>query len=129
LITEKYSTREDCSLTKRDGKSIGSRLPTEKQAKNSYDLETTIEIFRKLFTDDEVDLDHIAKMNRIMGIKPGALPCARLAEVYAIGFDQEEKTTPQLSCEINKVQCKALCDIRAQVSVLSSKIYDKVQDT
>jgi hypothetical protein len=32
------------------------------------------------------------------------------------------------SCEINRVQCKALCDIGAQVSVLSSKIYDKVQD-
>jgi hypothetical protein len=36
--------------------------------------------------------------------------------------------TPHLSCEINEVQCKALCDIRAQLSVLSSKIYDKVQD-
>jgi hypothetical protein len=36
--------------------------------------------------------------------------------------------TPHLSCEINGVQCKALCDIGAQVSVLSSKIYDKVQD-
>jgi hypothetical protein len=33
-----------------------------------------------------------------------------------------------LSCEINGVQCKALCDIKAHVSVLSSKIYDKVQD-
>jgi hypothetical protein len=35
---------------------------------------------------------------------------------------------PHLSCEINEVQCKALCNIGAQVSVLSSKIYDKVQD-
>jgi hypothetical protein len=35
---------------------------------------------------------------------------------------------PHLSCEINGIQCKALCDIGAQVSVLSSKIYDKVQD-
>jgi hypothetical protein len=35
--------------------------------------------------------------------------------------------TPRLSCEINGVQCKALCDIRAQVSVLSSKIYNKLQ--
>jgi hypothetical protein len=33
-----------------------------------------------------------------------------------------------LSCEINGVQCRASCDIGAQVSVLSSKIYDKVQD-
>jgi hypothetical protein len=35
---------------------------------------------------------------------------------------------PHLSCKINKVQCKALCDIGAQVSVLSNKIYNKVQD-
>jgi hypothetical protein len=56
------------------------------------------------------------------------LPYARLAEVYAIGSDQEEKMTPHLTCEINGIQCKSLCDIRAQVSVLSSKIYDKVQD-
>jgi hypothetical protein len=35
---------------------------------------------------------------------------------------------PHLSCEINGVQYKALCDIGAQVSVLSSKVYDKVQD-
>jgi hypothetical protein len=63
-----------------------------------------------------------------MGIKPEASPYARLAEVYAIGSEEEEKMAPHLSCEINGVQCKALCDIRAQVSVLSSKIYDKVQD-
>jgi hypothetical protein len=35
---------------------------------------------------------------------------------------------PHLSCEINGVQCKSLCNIGAQVSVLSPKIYDKVQD-
>jgi hypothetical protein len=63
-----------------------------------------------------------------MGIKPGASPYALLAKVYAIGSEEEEKTAPHLSCEINGVQCKALCDIRAQVNVLSSKIYDKVQD-
>jgi hypothetical protein len=63
-----------------------------------------------------------------MGIKPEASPYDHLAEVYAIGSDQEENMTPHLSCEINGVQCKALCDIGAQVSVLSSKIYDKVQD-
>jgi hypothetical protein len=75
-----------------------------------------------------VDSDHIDKVKRIMGIKPEASPYARLAKVYAIGSNQEERTTPHLSCEINGIQCKALCDIGAQVSVLSSKIYDKVQD-
>jgi hypothetical protein len=75
-----------------------------------------------------VDPEHIAEVKRIMGIKSEASPYARLAEVYTIGSEEEEKTTPHLSCEINGVQCKDLCDIRAQVSVLSSKIYDQVQD-
>jgi hypothetical protein len=100
-------------------------FPPKKKAENSYDLETTCEIFQKLFGDDIVDPEHIAA---VMGIKPEASPYARLAEIYAIGSKEEEKTAPRLSCEINGVQCKALCDIRAQVSVLSSKIYDRVQD-
>jgi hypothetical protein len=70
----------------------------------------------------------MGEVKRNMGIKPEASPYARLAEVYAIGSEEEEKMAPHLSCEINRVQCKALCDIRAQVSVLSSKIYEKVQD-
>jgi hypothetical protein len=90
----------------------------EKQAEDSYDLETTGEIFQKLFSDDEVDPEHIAKVKRIMGIKPEASPYARLTEVYAIGSNQEEKMTPHLSCEINGVQCKALCNIGDQVSYL-----------
>jgi hypothetical protein len=103
-------------------------FPPEKKAEDSYDLETTGEIFQNLFGDDEVDLEHIAKVKRFMGIEPEASTYARLAEVYAIGSEEEEKTAPHLSCEINGVQCKALRDIRAQVSILSSKIYDKVQD-
>jgi hypothetical protein len=103
-------------------------FPPEKKVEDSYDLETTGEIFQKLFGDDEVDPEDIAEVKRIMGIKPEASPYACLAEVYAIGFEEEEKTTPHLSCEINGVQCKALCNIGAQVSVLSYKIYDKVQD-
>jgi hypothetical protein len=75
-----------------------------------------------------VDPEHIAEVKRIMGIKPEASSYARLVEVYMIGSKEEEKMAPHLSCEINGVQCKALCDIGAQVSVLSSKIYDKVQD-
>jgi hypothetical protein len=104
-------------------------FPPEKKAEDSYDLEITGEIFQKLFGDDEVDPEHIAEVKRIMGIKLEPSPYARLAEVYAIGSEEEEeKTAPDLSCEINGVQCKALCDIGAQVSVLSSKIYNKVQE-
>jgi hypothetical protein len=103
-------------------------FPPKKKAEDSYDLETTGEIFQKLFGDDEVDPEHIAEVKRIMGIKPEASPYARLAEVYRIGSEEEEKTAPHSSCDINGFQCKALCDIGAQVSVLSSKIYNKVQD-
>jgi hypothetical protein len=102
-------------------------FPPENKAEDSYDLETTDEIFQKLFGDDEVDPEHIAEVKRIMGIKPEASPYACLAEIYVIG-SEEEKTARHLSCEINGVQCKTLCDIGAQVSVLSSKIYNKVQD-
>jgi hypothetical protein len=103
-------------------------FPPERKAEKSYDLETTGEIFQKLFGDDEVDPEHIAEVKRIMGIKPKASPYARLAEIYTIGSEEEEKMAPRLSCEINGVPCKALCDIGAQVSFISSKIYDKVQD-
>jgi hypothetical protein len=65
-------------------------FPPEKKAEDSYDLETTGEVFQKLFGDDEVDPEHIAEVKRIMGIKPEASPYARLAEVYAIGIQGED---------------------------------------
>jgi hypothetical protein len=86
-------------------------FPPERKAEDSYDLETTGEIFQKLFEDDEVDPEHITEVKRIMGIKPEASPYARLAEVYVIGSEEEEKMAPHLSCEINEAQCKALCVI------------------
>jgi hypothetical protein len=125
---EVFNKRRPFPNQKGMARALEADFPPEKQAEKAYDLETTGEIFQKLFSYDEVDPNHIAEVKRIMGIKPKASSYTRLAEVYAIGFDQEEKMTPHLSCEINGVQCKALCDIRAQVSVLSSKIYDKVQD-
>jgi hypothetical protein len=88
-------------------------FPPEKKAEDSYNLETIGEIFQKLFGDVEVDPEHIAEVKRIMGIKPEASPYAHLAEVYAIGSEEEEKMAPHLSCEINRVQYKALCDIGA----------------
>jgi hypothetical protein len=94
-------------------RALKADFPSEKQAEDSYDIKTTGEIFQKFFGDDEVDPEHIAEMKRIMGIKPEASPYARLAEVYAIGSEEEEKMAPYLSCEINGVQCKDLCDIKA----------------
>jgi hypothetical protein len=37
-------------------------FPPEQKAEDSYDLETTGEIFQKLFGDDEVDPEHIAEV-------------------------------------------------------------------
>jgi hypothetical protein len=104
-------------------------FPPEKKAEDSYGLETTGEIFQKLFGDDEVDPEQIAEVKRIMGIKPEASPYAHLAEVYATGSEEEEKMAPHLSCEINGVQCKALCDIGPQVSNISSKFTIKFKTT
>jgi hypothetical protein len=125
---EVFNKRRPFPNQKGMARALETDFPPEKKAEDSYDLETTGEIFQKLFGDDEVDPEHIAEVKRIMGIKPEASPYARLAEVYAIGSEEEEKMAAHVSCETNGVQCKALCDIRAQVSVISSKIYDKVQD-
>jgi hypothetical protein len=125
---EVFNKRKPFLNQKGMARALEADFPPEKQAEDLYDLQTTSEIFQKLFSDDEVDPEHIAEVKRIMGIKPEASPYARLVEIYAIGSEEEEKMAPHLSCEINKFQCKGLCDIRAQVSVLSSKIYDKVQD-
>jgi hypothetical protein len=56
----------------------------EKKAEDSYDLETSGEIFQKLFGDNIVDPEYITEVKRIMGIKPEASPYARLVEIYAI---------------------------------------------
>jgi hypothetical protein len=93
-----------------------------------YNLETTREVLQKLFSEEEVDTDHVADAKRNMGIKPEASPFARLAENYAIGSDEEEKTSPHIDCKVNNIYCKALCDTGAQVSVLSSKIFYEIHD-
>jgi hypothetical protein len=91
-------------------------------------LQSSEEIIQRLFNEEEeVDLDYITEVKRIMGVKPEASPYAHLAEVYAIGANHVEGTslrTPQISCTINVEKvCKALCDIEAHVSVMSSNIY------
>jgi hypothetical protein len=125
---EVFYKRRPFRIQKGMAKALEVDFPPEKKAEDSYDLETTGEIFQKHFGDDEVDPEHIPEVKRIMGINPEASPYAHLIEVYAIGSEEEEKTAPHLSCEINGIQCKALCDIGAQASVLFTKIYDKVQD-
>jgi hypothetical protein len=117
---EVFDKRRPFPNQKGMARALEADFPPEKKVEDSYDLKTTGEIFQKFFGDDEVDPEYIVEVKRIMGIKPEASPYARLAEVYAIRSEEEEKMAPHLSCEINGVQCKALCDIGAQVSVLSS---------
>jgi hypothetical protein len=113
---EVFEKRRPFANQKGMARALEVDFPPEKKAEDSYDLETTGETFQKLFGYDEVDLEHIAEVKRIMGIKPEASPYARLAKVYAIGSEEEKKMAPHLSYEINGVQCKALWDIGAHVS-------------
>jgi hypothetical protein len=91
---EVFDKRRSFPNQKGMARALEADFPPEKKAEDSYDLETTGEIFQKLFGDDEVDLEHIAEVKRIMGIKTEASPYARLTEVYAIGSEEEEKTAP-----------------------------------
>jgi hypothetical protein len=94
---ELFDKRRPFPNQKGMAKALEVDFPPEKKAEDSYNLETTSEIYQKLFGDDEVDPEHIAEVKRIM----------------QIGSEEEEKMAPRLSCEINGVQCKALCDIGA----------------
>jgi hypothetical protein len=109
-------------------KAVEIDFPPEKHVKQPYNLETTGEVLQKLFSEEEVDPDLVAEAKRIIGIKPEASPFARLTEIYAIRSDEEEKTSPRIDCKVNNIDCKTLCDIGAQVSVLSSKIFDEIHD-
>jgi hypothetical protein len=116
---------------KESARAIEFSFPKERHSGYELDKESPGEIIRRLFNEEEeVDPDHIAEVKRIMGVKSEPSPYAHLAEVYAIGADNVEGTslpTPHISCNINgKKICKALCDIRAQVSVMTSKIYYEV---
>jgi hypothetical protein len=91
---EVFDTRRPFPNQKGMARALEMHFPPEKKAEDSYNHETTGEIFQKLFGDDEGDPKHIADVKRIMGIKPEASPYALLAKVYAIGFEEEEKTTP-----------------------------------
>jgi hypothetical protein len=124
---EIFNQRRPYSNQKESTRAIEFNFPKERHSGYELDKESAGEIIQRLFNEEEeVDPDHIAEVKRIMGLKPEASPYAHLAEVYAIGADHVEGTslpTPHISCNINaKKICKALCDIVAHVSVMTSKI-------
>jgi hypothetical protein len=57
---EVFAKRRPFRNQKGMARALEADFPPEKQAKVSYDLQTTGEIFQKLFGDDEVDPEHIA---------------------------------------------------------------------
>jgi hypothetical protein len=107
---EIFDKRRPFPNQKRMAKAVEMDFPPEKHVEQPYNLKTTGEVLQKLFSE-EVDPDDVAEANRIMGIKPEASPFAHLAEIYAIGSDEEEKTSPRIDCKVNNIDCKALCDI------------------
>jgi hypothetical protein len=122
---EIFDKRRSFPNQKGMAKAMEIDFPPEKHVEQPYNVETTGEALQKLFSE-EVDPDHVAEAKRIMGIKPEASPLACLTKIYAIGSDEEEKTSPRIDCKVNNIDCKALCDIGAQVSVLSSKFFDEI---
>jgi hypothetical protein len=125
---EIFNKRRPYPNQKESARAIDFNFPKERHSGYELDKESAGEIIQTLFNEEEeVDPDHIAEVKRIMGVKLETSPYAHLAEVYAIGADHVEGTslpTPHISCNINgKKICKALCDMGAQVSVMTSKIY------
>jgi hypothetical protein len=125
---EIFNKRRPYPNQKESVRAIEFNFPKESHSGYELDKESAEEIIQRIFNEEEeVDPYHIAKVKRIMGVKLEAWPNAHLAEVYAIGADHVEGMsllTPHISCNINgKKICKPLCDIGAQVSVMTSKIY------
>jgi hypothetical protein len=125
---EIFNKRRRYPNQKESARATEFNFPKERHSGYELDKESAGEIIQRLFNEEgEVDPDHIAEVKRIMGVKPEASPYTHLAEVYAIGVDHVKGTslpTPHISCNINgKKICKALCDIGAHVSVMTSKIY------
>jgi hypothetical protein len=69
---EVFDKRRPFPNQKGMGRALEVDFPPEKKAEDSYNFETTSEVFQKLFGADEVDPEHIAEVKRIMGIKPEA---------------------------------------------------------
>jgi hypothetical protein len=63
---EVFDKRRPFPNQKGMARALEADFPLEKKAEDSYDLETTGEIFQKLFGDDKVDLEHIVEVKRIM---------------------------------------------------------------
>jgi hypothetical protein len=67
---EVFDKRRPFPNQKGTARALEVDFPPEKKAEDSYDLETTGEIFQKPFGDDEVDPEHIAEVKESWGSSP-----------------------------------------------------------
>ena len=110
-------------------KVIAEDFPPDNHMGYTFGNESAGDIIRKLFEEkeEEIDLDEVLEVKRIMGVKSESSPYVHIAQVYAIGSDQGEGNplpTPRVDCMIDGIKCcNVLCDIGAHVSVISSKVY------
>ena len=78
---------------------------------DAYSKESAGDIIRKLFEEkeEEIDLDEVLEVKRIMGVKLESSPYAHIAQVYAIGSDQGEgNPSPTPRASLLHVSCKHL---------------------
>jgi len=110
-------------------KVIAKDFPPNNHTGYTFCKESAGDIIRKLFKEKEedIDLDEVLEVKRIMGVKSESSPYAHITQVYAIGSNQSEgnpSPTPRVDCMIDGVKCcNVLCDVGAHVSVMSSKVY------
>ena len=75
-----------------------------------FGKESAGDIIQKLFEEkeEEIDLDEVLEVKRIMRMKSESSPYAHIAQVYAIGSNQGEgnpSPTPRVDCMIDGIKC------------------------
>ena len=129
-FSEVFDKHRPYPSQKGSARAIETYFPLERSTGYVLAKETTSKIIQKLFSEEEVDPNYVTEVKRIMGEKLDASPFARLGKVYTIGADQSERESlpaPHINCMINGgIIYKALWDIGAHVSVMSSKLYHEI---
>ena len=67
-------------------------FPPDNHTGYTFSNESAGDIIRKPFEEkeEEIDLDEVLEVKKIMGVKSESSPYVHIAQVYAIGSDQGE---------------------------------------
>ena len=89
-------------------KVIAEDFPPDNHTGYTFGNESAGDIIRKHFEEkeEEIDLDEVLEVKRIMGVKSESSPYAHIAQVYVIGSDQGEgnpSPTPRVDCIIEGI--------------------------